>query len=128
VYIDLYNVKGATHRENWNLVTTYRLNCKKRSYLDSIHWGLYKEQQLDLYGKYLELDKSESIIRYNLTQQVQDEGRLYEIGISWFNHEFSKNACGHAFPIEIESNRLNMNSSNTNQIKSYINLYNHYVS
>lgn len=51
----------------------------------------------------------------------------FEIGVAWYNYEFSKKQKNNVFSVMQNSNRLNMNTKTSLGIKAYINLYTHLI-
>lgn len=64
---------------------------------------------------------------YKLSDKMKAIDKWFEMGMAWYNYEFSRVQTDNIFAVNINSNRLNLNTKSSLGIKGYINLFTHLI-
>ena len=64
---------------------------------------------------------------YNLSSTMQGEDRDFELGMNWYNYEFSKDSPLEVSAYKFISNRLNLNTKTSLGFKAFIEVFTHLI-
>ena len=58
---------------------------------------------------------------------MKENSTDFEIGMAWYNYEFSKKRSGKISAFRFYSNRLNLNTKTSLGMKAFIDIYTHLI-
>ena len=125
--VQLMNTTGEVSVSGWTLVEEDILTCHTNEYTGAIHFTPSFTFQDSVYKKMQKTNQYTVTAHYNLTKKMKNSDTDFELGIDWYNYEFSKSRKIQVNAFQFISNRLNLNTKTSLGFKSYIEVSTHLI-